>query len=143
MAKSFHVRKGQTMIFEQVILFGISVAIFLILFSVFNIYQVVYTGIGNTNHLDEAREWISGNVLKVAEKSGNSTVTIPISRYIGDAVYEIRLEQTGLNLKNLITNEVKYSSLYGINLTYDLSGLTTSIKGKLTIKKEGSNIIIV
>lgn len=136
-------RKGQSLIFEQVLLFGISVAIFLIFFSIFNIYQVVYIQQGNFNHLDEAKEWVSANILKVAEKNATTFLIIPIPRLLGEAVYEVKLESKGLTLTNILTNEKKFSNLYLLNQTHSMNGTVNSIKGKITIKKEGNQIIIV
>lgn len=138
--------KGQTLIFEQVILFGISVAIFLILFSVFTIYQNYYLEVGGSNQLDESKEWISANILKVAEKENATTISIiPIPRNVADAVYSIALSNNEklLILENLLTKEKKTSSLYDIGKKYTLSGNLTSMKGKITIKKEGKLISIV
>lgn len=137
-------KKGQTLIFEQVLLFGISVAIFLICFGVFNVYQNFFLSVGNTNQLDEVKEWITANILKVASKEdATSFLIVPIPRYVGDAVYQIELKNEGLEVKNLLTNAIKSSSLYTLNETFALSGKTTSIKGKITIKKEGKQIIVV
>jgi hypothetical protein len=136
--------KGQSLIFEQVMLFGISVSIFLILFSVFSVYQKIYLDVGSLNHLDEVKEWISANILKIAEKKeSTSFLIIPVPRYMGDSVYEIRLEESGLTVRNILTDDEKVSSLYTLNRTFSLSGTVNSIKGKITIKKEGNKIIIV
>ena len=137
-------KKGQSLIFEQVLLFAISVTIFLVSFAVFNIYQNFYISVNSVNHLDGAKEWISANILKVAEK-GNATslLIIPIPRTIGDAVYEVKLVPTGLSVRNLLTGATENSTLYTLNQSFALSGAVTSIKGKITIKKEGNQIIIV
>lgn len=137
-------KKGVTLIFEQVMLFAISVAIFLVSFSVFSLYQGFYISVAHDNQLDETKEWISTSILKVAEKGGaNSSLVVPLPRQIGDAIYEISLSDEGLTLRNLLTNTTKFSTLYGLSQTFSLSGTLTSDKGKITIKKEGDQIIIV
>lgn len=137
-------RKGVTMIFEQVILFAISVSIFLVLFAVFTVYQNSYVSLGTENQLDEAKEWISAHILKISQKkNATASIIIPIPRRIGDAVYEVSLSQEGLNVTNLLTNATKSSTLYNLGESFTLSGKVISIKGKITIKKENSTIIIV
>jgi len=137
--------KGATLIFEQVMLFAISVAIFLILISVFNVYQNFFVSVSGDNQLDETKEWISSNILKAAEKEdATSFHIIPIPRYISDAVYEVRLSHEGLHVRELATNSEKFSTLYSLNESFVLvPGNVTSIKGKITIKKENNQIIIV
>jgi hypothetical protein len=135
-------KKGQSPIFEYVLLFSISIAIFVISFSIFNIYQVHYLSVGAGNQLDEVKEWISSNILKMYEKyDTEALVIIPIPRYIDNAVYDISLKSSGLTVKNLLTNETKHSNLYGMNQSVQLEESNVkSIKGRVTVKRT-QNII--
>lgn len=138
------VRKGQTLIFEQVMLFSVSVAIFVICFSVFSVYENYFVSVTSNNQLDEVKEWVSASILKVAEKdSATSILTLNVPRKVGDAVYELSLSEDGLVAKNLLTNTERSSSLYDLGKEFSFSGETTSINGKVTIKKEDKQIIIV
>ena len=97
----------------------------------------------NSNQLDEIKEYVSASVLKVAEiESADITHNILIPRQVGDSVYEISLTNQGLTVRNLLTGEKKFSTLYSLNKTHALSGNITSITGKVTINKKANQIII-
>ena len=137
-------KKGQSLIFEQVLLFGISVALFVVMFAVFTIYQGYFLSVGGDNQLDEVKEWVSGNILKLAEKDANSSVTIPIPRTIESEAYVITADFLGPNpgLKIKHPSKTKTSSLYSLNTYFSISGSVASVGGKIIIKKENNQIII-
>ena len=55
MQKNRKNRKAQSVIFEQVILFGIGVAIFIICFAIFNIYQNYFMTISLNDQLGQMK----------------------------------------------------------------------------------------
>ena len=136
--------KGQSLIFEQVMLFLVSVIIFTVSLTVFTIYQDSFISHGAANHLDEVTEWTSSHILKAAEKGTNSTslAVVQIPRYIAGSLYILELTSGGLTVTDAASGIEKKSTLYYLNETFQFSGKTTSQKGRLTIKKEGNQIII-
>lgn len=145
-------RKGLTLIFEQVILFAVSVTIFLVSFAAFTVYQDFYLSVANNNQLDQTTEWISAHILKIAEtEASEATIVLAIPREIGDSIYSISLEDDDsgeriLNVTHLLTGETKTSTLYELDeppQPFTLSGTINSAKGKVTIIKVGNTISIV
>jgi len=136
-------RLGQSIIFEQVLLFGIGVAIFIALFAVFTVYQNYFASANLRNQLDEVKDVIVSNIMKLAEK-GNVTayMTMEIPREISDEGYEIILSNRGLNVTSLITGVWKFSSLYGLNESYNLTGRVMSVLGRFIIYKKENKIIL-
>jgi len=138
--------KGQSLIFEQVLLFSMSVTVFIISFAVFNIYQGYFLSVGGENQLDQVKEWVSANILKLAEKgtAGTSSVTIPIPRTIENTAYTIELSSADLTVKTTVPPvKTKISTLYSLNSYFTFSpAKVPSVNGKITIKKENNQIII-
>jgi hypothetical protein len=66
---------GQSLVFEQVLLFGIGVAIFVALFAVFTMYQNYFASVNLNNQLDEVKDLIVSNIMKLVEK-GNVTAYV-------------------------------------------------------------------
>lgn len=135
--------KGQSLVFEQVLLFGFSVAIFIAAVLVFNIYQDYFLSVSHNNQLDEAGELVKSQILKLSQfsDSSNALITLTVPRSI-NGVYEIRLDQEGIEVENLLTQELSHSQLFSLNETYGLSGSVTSENGKVLIKKEANQITI-
>lgn len=137
-------RKGQSLIFEQVLLFSFSVAIFIAAFTIFSFYQDFYVSSSSNNHLDQTKEWISSQILKTAEQSEStqSLFILPIPKKIENNVYVIRLTNEGLEVENIISNTTASSTLYSLGENFTLSGNVSSINGRITIKREDKQIII-
>ena len=133
-------RKGQVIVFEQVMLFAISVTLFLVSISVFSVYQNYYLDVGTENQLDEVKEWVASSILRVAiNDQAESTVIIHIPREIGGAVYSVQLTEDQLVIRNLLTDQITTAYLYGLSESYQFdtqSNPVTSNKGKLTIVKK-------
>jgi len=124
-------------VFEQVMLFAISVTLFLVSISVFSVYQNYYLDVGTENQLDEVKEWVAASILRVAiNDKAESTVIIHIPREIGGAVYRIDAGGQKIIVTNLLTEQTTEAFLYGLNDMYTFSGEVTSNKGKLTIVKK-------
>ncbi len=134
---------GQSLIFEQVLLFGIGVGIFVVLFAAFAVYQNYFVSINLHNQLDEVKDVVVLNVLKLIEKENvTAHVVVEIPRRISDEGYEIVLSNNGLNVTSLLTGISKFSSLYGLNESYNLTGSVMSIFGRLIIYKKENKIIL-
>src|SRR3989338_11063271 len=59
-------RSGQTVVFEQVLLFAVGIVIFLACFAVFSIAQGYYTDAAARDQMGQVRELIAGEVQALA-----------------------------------------------------------------------------
>jgi hypothetical protein len=137
-------RKAQSMIFEQVLLFGMGIIIFVICFGVFNAYQDYFVSVSLNDQLNEIKSWVGANILKLTEKDLNTDayVILEMPRRIGGEEYVIELGDEGLNVTSLVTNTVKRSNLFNLTSTYSLSGKAESAGRRFIIYKRGDKIII-
>jgi hypothetical protein len=133
--------KSQVVIFENVMIFAISVLIFLSCYTVFTLYQSYYTSTAAEDQLNKVKDFISSNVISMAMKDGSSSVALKIPKTAGTQEYIIELSDSGLVLKT--TDIEKHSSLFGLNRTYEFNGRTVSTKGRISIYKRGEQIIIM
>lgn len=134
---------GQSLIFEQVLLFGIGVAIFIALFITFAMYQNYFAAVNLHNQLDEVKDVVAFNIMKVIEKENvTAHATLEIPREISDEGYEITLSNSGLVVTSLVSGVTKYSSLYGLNETYNMTGSVMSVFGRFIIYKKENKIIL-
>ncbi|MBI4182037.1 MAG: hypothetical protein HY520_03665 [Candidatus Aenigmarchaeota archaeon] len=130
-------RKGQTLVFEQVLLFSFSVVVFIVAFTIFSITQDITLEANADNQLDAVTELVAESVLAFGQHPGNGTVVIPVPRVAGDAVYEVELDQAGLTVTNLKDTAItKTHGLYDLKSAYALGGKATSAGGKLIVKKD-------
>jgi hypothetical protein len=131
------------MIFEQVLLFGIGVAIFVVLFVAFAAYQNYFSSINLQNQLSEVKDVMVMNILKVVEKENvTAHVMLEIPRRISDEGYEIVLSNSGLYVNSLVSKVTRSSTLYGLNESYDMTGSVMSVLGRIIIYKKGNKIIL-
>jgi len=135
-------KKGQTLVFEQVLLFTIGVAVFIASFALFSMYQSHYLSVMRWDQLKGVKEYMASNIIELSEKGEfESSVTLKIPRRIGNDFYRIRLSDNGLNI-SFLTGDADYdfSSLYGLNNSYTFEGSVTSDRGKVIIYKKGNSI---
>ncbi|NIO22609.1 MAG: hypothetical protein GTN38_01095 [Candidatus Aenigmarchaeota archaeon] len=136
-------KKGQTIVFEQVLLFTISVAIFIASFALFSMYQSSYISTMKWDQLKAVKEYIVSNIIELSEKEEfESSVILEIPKRIGNDYYRLTLSPNGLNI-TFFTGNIKdydFSSLYGLNTSYTFEGSVTSDKGKVIIYKKGNSI---
>lgn len=136
--------KGQILAFEQVLLFSLGVAILIVSFSLFMLYQNYYISETAQDQLTQVKEYILSNIIRMCEKTEfNSSIVLSVPERIGNSFYRISLSDTGLNL----TLEPEggaddFSKLYGLNETFDFNGMVISDSGKIIIYKIGNSIII-
>ncbi len=136
-------RKGQSVVFENVLIFVAGVTIFILFYSVFTAYQANFTAIGIDSQLSEIRDYISTHILLMAGKEGiNSSVIIKIPRTVATELYEVELYSGGLNLTSSVTSVRKHSNLYNLSVTLIPKRIPSSA-GKITIYKKGNRINIM
>ena len=136
-------KKGASLIFEQVLLCGVGVIMFIIFYAVFSIYQSYFISTGNDNQLEQVKEYIAENILEVSQRTTDSFIILSLPKDISNNVFLINLSSEQLLITNALTGMSKFSTLYALNETgLTFSGNATSYQGKITIKKEENNIRI-
>lgn len=134
---------GQSLIFEQVLLFGIGVGIFVTLFVAFGVYQMYFSDMSVNNQLSEIKDVVVLNIIRLTEKENvTAHFMMEIPRRVGDEGYEITLSNSGLVVRSLVSDVTKTSSLYGLNETYNMSGSVMSVFGRFIIYKKENKIIL-
>ena len=134
-------RKGQTVVFESVLIFTISVAILVVCYSVFTVYQYSYfTPLGTADQLGEVRDFVASHIIALSQMEGDGWVLLQIPRLAGTEEYRIELTSEGLNVST--ASAFKFSSLYGLSQNLDDLYAVSSPRGKITLKKEGNQIKI-
>lgn len=142
MASQGKAKKGQVIVFENVLIFTISVAIFIVCFAVFTIYQGYFTQVGISDQVSQVRDYITSHIIILAEKEGmNSSMTVKIPRTVGSEPYEITLSQSGLAVTSLVSGISRTSQVYGLPYVFASRRIPSS-RGKITIYKKANQIII-
>ena len=136
--------KAQSTIIEQVLLFAISVVIFIMCFAVFMGYQDYFLSIGINDQLENTRNLIALNIIRLSEKGlADSSITIPISKNAGNEPYKIELSENGLNVTSLFSGVSKVSSLYGLGESFGFDGKAVSTAGRVVIYKKENEIRLI
>lgn len=134
-------RKGQTLVFEQVLIFGIGVAIFATSFALFVMYQNHYTSSSTQDQITGVKEYVLSSIIKICEKDEmNSSVVLPIPKTIGNNFYRVSLSPAGLNVTAEGASD--FSPLYGLDKKFDFSGMVVSDLGKIVIYKSGNSVFL-
>ncbi len=137
-------KKGQTIVFEQVLIFSISVAIFISAFTLFSMYQSHYLSITTGDQMSGVKEYVMSNIVSLAAKEGfNSSVTIEVPRKISNQMYIMDLSDRGLNVSIPRSRTYEFSSLGSLNETFDFGGQVSSDLGVVVIYKKGDRILIM
>jgi len=135
--------KGQTIVFEQVLLFTIGIVVLISSFSLFVMYQNYYTSATNADHIAEVKEYVLSSIMKLSEnREFNSSAIVKIPQTINNEYYRISLTNDGLNISLTTSKMNDFSRLYGLNKTFSFGGTVTSGRGKIVIYKRGDSIII-
>jgi hypothetical protein len=125
-------------------LFAVSVIIFIICFSVFSIYQGYFNGVAVDDGLTQLEAIVSSNIFKLVEKNPqtNSTIQVEIPKTIGGQQYEIELGDKTLNITTA-SGRVKSSGIYSLGDVYEFQGgRILSTNGKFVIYKKENRIIL-
>lgn len=137
--------KGQILVFEQVLLFTISVAIFVTSFALFIMYQNYYVSETSGDQLGQVRDYILSHIIEISKNEDfESTATLSIPRRVGNGYYKIKLSDLGINVTFWPVDEggERFSTLYGLNETISFGGEVVSDRGKIVIYKRGNSIYI-
>lgn len=125
-------------------LFAMGVAIFIICFSVFRIYEDYFTEMTIRDQLDNVKNFVTSNILRLCRKGGNvnSTIILKMPRTIVNEVYQISLSDSGINITSLASKISVSSDLYGLTESFEFSGTALSSYGNYIIYKKENRIII-
>ena len=136
-------RKAQTLIFEQVLLFMISVSIFVVCFGLFQLYQSHFTSVSVNDHVKAVRDMISAQVLQLVKFDHlDVSAKLKIPKRISGEIYNMMFTGSGLNVTTGQTGISATSDFYQLGNRYTFSGNSTSSKGEIIIYKRGYNIIL-
>lgn len=137
-------RKGASLIFEQVLLFMIGITIFLVCFTTFKAYETYFAYSIAGDQLAEVSDWITSKIVSLSGSDGvNSTLRVRVPAMLGNEPYEIELTQEGLNLTGIVTGRNLFSPMERVNGSFSLGGRFSTVHGsEFLIYKRGSQIII-
>ena len=140
-------RKGQSVVFEQVLLFSVGVALFVFLFAVFSGLRGIWNTQAANDKLDAVTDQIAGTIVQVAGDPGQDSLhTVLIPKTVAGESYKVELDANGIviRLETGPYHIVKDSALFSLPQAYTFAPSTAwSVRGKLTVKKSGSTISIV
>ncbi|MEM7822881.1 MAG: hypothetical protein QW703_01360 [Candidatus Aenigmatarchaeota archaeon] len=128
---------GQSIILEAVLLFGISVSIFLLCQSLFLSNEEYIRNQVETNQLEMVKNNIVAMIYTIANNPTDINISIDIPQRVGETTYVIILSG-----KNIKLESAKYKTETTLNINYDMSGQATSFLGKLELKKTENKIFI-
>ncbi len=135
--------KGQSQVFEQVLLFGIAVAIFVTCFGIFQVYQSYFSDIAANDHTMAVGDLIYDHILELSRIEGmDASTVVDIPARIKDDRYRVLINQSYITV--ITDNGAKSLTSLGLlsgKLTFT-PGETGSSKGEIIIYKRGANIII-
>jgi len=136
--------KGQILVFEQVLIFAIGIAIFISSFAFFHLYQNYYLGSTAEDQLSQIKEYVISHITRLCKiKEMNASVVLTIPKTVGENFYRIKLYDEGLNLTIEPDKKVYvFSSLSYLNSTFNFSGSVISSEGKIVLYKRGDTIIL-
>ncbi len=135
--------KAQTLVFEQVLLFAISVAIFIVCLALFQLYQMHFTSVALNDQVKAVKELVSAQVLEIAKfEELDGFVELKIPKTVGGESYFVLFTGTGINITTLETRTTTASDFYRLGNRYTFIGNSTSAKGEIIIYKRGYNIIL-
>jgi hypothetical protein len=134
--------KGQSLAFEQFLLFTMGVAIFISAFAVFTLYQGQYVQTASEDQLAGVKEYVLMNIANIASMEGfNSSVSIRIPKMLSNNLYTINLSDAGINV-SMMNGQYSFSGLAPLNSTFSFSGKVRSSIEEIVIYKTGNKIII-
>lgn len=139
--------KAQTAVFEQVLLFGISVSIFVAAFGIFQLYQSHFASVSIIDHTRAIRDMIHNHITELTRiENLNASFTLRLPREINGEYYSIKINDTEIMV---ITYESRTAAISNISSLskeygglYTFTGETRSNRGEIIIYKRGYNIII-
>lgn len=137
-----HTFKGQSMAFEQFLLFTMGIAIFIASFAVFTLYQGQYLQSASDDQLAGVKEYVLMNIANLASMEGfNASVTLKMPKMLSNNPYTIKISNAGINV-SMINGQYSFSGLAPLNSTFIFSGEVRSAVEEIVIYKTGNKIII-
>ena len=140
--------KGQNLLFEQVLLFGMGVLIFIVCFSAFSIYQSFFSTVSSNDQLNQVKDLIVSDLIKLSQKDYevNSSIELDIPARIDGKPYIIELSNNVLNITlqgmDIISKTGVFFNLGQLDgITF--SGRAISISESILIYKKANEIIIL
>lgn len=138
--------KGQNRVFEQVLLFGISVAIFVMCFGIFQVYQAYFGGVAANDQTTAIGTSLYNHMLELSRMDDmEASTVVSIPKTIDGDRYTVSVDDDAIT----VATESGTKSTTGLGLLsaahsglYTFSGEAVSSKGEIIIYKRGSNIII-
>lgn len=134
--------KGQTLVFEQVLLFSLGVVILITSFALFIMYQNFYLSKTTQDQVTQVKEYVLSHIVELCGAEANSSAVLPIPETIGNKFYRINISNSGLEVALEPDGASDFSTLYGLNETFSFFGRVVSERGKIVIYKTGNSIII-
>lgn len=133
-------RKSQAMIFENVLIFTAGVAIFILCYAVFMVYQGYFTTLGVEDQLGAVNEYVKSHIILLAEKDANSSVVFNLPKEVSNEHYTVELTPEGVNVTSLASRISRFSTL---SLDVELEPKKVpSMRARITLKKKGNKIIM-
>jgi len=127
------------LVFEQVLMFSIGVAIMIMAFALFTMYQNYYTSATASDQMTEVKEYVLSSIIKACESDANVTMILTIPKTVSNSFYKISLSNAGLNVTlEPPSGSGDFSPLYGLNETFEFSGMAISDLGKVVVYKNGN-----
>ena len=136
--------KGQNAIFEQVLLFAIAVAIFVISVGIFQMYQNYYSSTALIDHTKSIRDVVGNHILELTSMDDlNASLVFSIPEELSGEYYRVKVNDTELWVTTDSSGVTSASSLEGLRASgYRFSGEARSSRGEIIIYKRGYNIIL-
>ncbi len=146
-------RKAASFVFEESLLFMLSVIIFIASFFLFNSYQKYFLDLNMNAQTNEVADLVATSIIKLSEKSNatNSYIELSFCRppdtgclpyKIGEEDYVIYAYNTNITVATLPSHITSTMPLYGLNETMEIAGRVYSSQGGFIINKQGNKIIL-
>ncbi|MEM5797849.1 MAG: hypothetical protein QXP39_02265 [Candidatus Aenigmatarchaeota archaeon] len=129
--------KGQNVILEAVLLFGIGVAIFLMCESLFLANQNYVREQTEATQLEMVKSYIISAIYEIASNPSNVSMNIDIPTKVGESTYIIMLSENNITLQT-----ARYTAEAKLEIDCNMFGRATSSSGKLELKKTENKIFI-
>jgi len=139
--------KAESMIFEQVLLFGMGVIIFVACFSAFSIYQSYFSAVSSNDQIEQVRDILVSSIMKLSQKGYEmeSTIELDLPRTIDGKAYIIELNDESFTIALQGTKPIEKTSVF-FNIGQSellLSGRVISTSDSVLIYKKENEIIMV
>lgn len=136
--------KGQTLVFEQMLMFTVGIVILLTSVALFMMYQTFYVSETAQDQITQVKEYIMSSIIKLCENEEfNSSTVIEIPKTLGGSLYRISLTDSSLNITQEPEGPLNdFSPLYGLNETFSFGGMAISDVGRVVLYKRGTSVVL-